>query len=53
MGSQSSMFVLLMLAAVSPAFSAAATWSRISASSGEMTSVVPRPSCRSAVVAAQ
>jgi len=47
------MLVLLILAAVSPAFSAAATWSRISASSGEMTRVVPRPFFRRAVVAAQ
>jgi hypothetical protein len=51
--SQSSRLVELTVAARSPACAAAATWSRISASSGETTSVGPRPAARSAEVAAQ
>jgi hypothetical protein len=49
----SSTLVELMVAARSPAREAAAIWSRISASSGDTTSVGPFPSSRSAVVAAQ
>ncbi len=41
------------VAAVRPAREAAATWSRISDSSGETTSVGPRPSERRTAVAAQ
>ncbi len=50
---QSSTLDELTVAARSPDRPAAATWSRISASSGEMTSVGPRPAARSAAVAAQ
>ena len=42
-----------MVAARSPAREAAAIWSRISASSGDTTSVGPAPSSRKAAVAAQ
>ena len=42
-----------MVAARSPAREAAAIWSRISASSGDTTSVGPIPSSRRAAVAAQ
>jgi hypothetical protein len=52
-GCQSATLAELTVAARRPARSAAATWSRISASSGEMTSVGPRPASRSAAVAAQ
>ena len=51
--SQSSMFVELTVAAFRPARSAALTWSRISAKSGETTSVGPAPVLRIACVAAQ
>ena len=51
--SQSSTLAELMVAACSPARPAASIWSRISASSGEMTNVGPEPSARSAEVAAQ
>ena len=51
--SQSSTLVELTVAARSPARLAAAIWSRISASSGETTSVGPAPASRSAAVAAQ
>ena len=50
---QASRLVELMVAARSPARSAAAIWSRIRASSGDTTSVGPAPCARSAAVAAQ
>ena len=50
---QSSTLVELIVAARSPARSAAVIWSRISASSGDTTSVGPTPGSRSAAVAAQ
>lgn len=53
MGSHSSRLVLLTVAARSPERCAADTWSRISASSGETTSVGPAPVDRMADVAAQ
>jgi hypothetical protein len=49
----SSMLEELRVAARSPAREAAATWSRISDSSGETTSVGPAPSERRTAVAAQ
>ena len=49
----SSMFAELRVAARSPARVAAATWSRISDSSGETTSVGPARSARRTAVAAQ
>ena len=52
-GSHSSMLVLLTVAARRPARCAAATWSRINASSGDTTNVGPAPLDRSAEVAAQ
>jgi len=47
------MFELLSVAARSPARPAAATWSRISDSSGDTTSEGPAPSARRTAVAAQ
>ena len=47
------MFEELSVAAVSPARSAAATWSRISDNSGDTTRVGPAPSLRLMAVAAQ
>ncbi len=44
--SQSSMLALFSVTADSPARVAAATWSRIRASSGEMTSAGPEPCAR-------
>ena len=48
-----SMFDELRVAAVSPARSAAATWSRISDNNGDTTRVGPAPSLRLMAVAAQ
>ena len=47
------MFEEFTVAALSPAREAAATWSRISDSSGETTCVGPAPSERRTAVAAQ
>jgi len=49
--SQASTLDELMVTAVSPRRSAAATWSRISASNGEITTVGPQPRARSIAVA--
>ena len=51
MSSHSVMFALLTVSASMPARLAAATWLRISASSGEMITLAPRPRRRSSFAA--
>ena len=49
--SHSVMFAELSVRATTPARAAAATWSRMSASNGEMMREGPRPACRMSLAA--